>query len=118
MNLIPAALRNKTSRYGEKNVVVVNYANETTSIVDHCVHLLSKDKPRLGDFFEKLKSLKKEVEADCLNPSSKNKTDNLEQLVGVPKPSVVDVNNPTIGSTEDEKSCVSREEKRKQLKKV
>ncbi|GJS48472.1 protein FAR1-related sequence 5 [Tanacetum coccineum] len=29
-----------------KNVVVENYANEATSIVDHCVHLLSKDKPR------------------------------------------------------------------------
>ncbi|GKD51078.1 hypothetical protein Tco_1280054 [Tanacetum coccineum] len=95
-NLIPTALRNKRNRYGEKNVVVENYANEATSIIDHCVHLL----------------------IDCPNPPSKNKTDNLEQLVGVPKPSVVDVNNPTVGSTEDEKSCVSREEKRKQLKKV
>ncbi|GKC16842.1 protein FAR1-related sequence 5, partial [Tanacetum coccineum] len=95
-NLIPAALRNKRNRYGEKNVVVENYANEATSIVDHCVHLLSKDEPRLGAFVEKLKSLKKEVEADCPNPPSKNKTDNLEQLVGVPKPSVVDVNNPSV----------------------
>ncbi|GKE28692.1 hypothetical protein Tco_1444076 [Tanacetum coccineum] len=103
-NLISAALRNKRNRYGEKNVVVENFANEATSIVDHCVHLLSKDEPRLGAFVEKLKSLKKEVEADCLNPPSKNKTDNLEQLVGVSKPA--------------EKSCVSKEEKRKQLKKV
>ncbi|GKF34559.1 hypothetical protein Tco_0107759, partial [Tanacetum coccineum] len=63
---------------------------EATSIVDHCVHLLSKDEPRLGAFVEKLKSLKKEVEADCPNPHR-------------PK---------------DEKSCVSKEEKRKQLKKV
>ncbi|GKD41747.1 FAR1-related sequence 5-like protein [Tanacetum coccineum] len=38
-NLIPAGLRNKRNRYGEKNVVVENYANEATSIVDHCVHL-------------------------------------------------------------------------------
>ncbi|GJZ13702.1 FAR1-related sequence 5-like protein, partial [Tanacetum coccineum] len=80
------SLRNKRNRYGEKNVVVENYANEATFIVDHCVHLLSKDEPRLGAFVEKLKSLKKEVEADCPNPPSKNKTDNLEQLVGVPKP--------------------------------
>ncbi|GJV73298.1 protein FAR1-related sequence 5 [Tanacetum coccineum] len=36
-NLIPAGLRNKRNRYGEKNVVVENYANEATSIVDHCV---------------------------------------------------------------------------------
>nr|GEV54472.1 hypothetical protein [Tanacetum cinerariifolium] len=45
-NLILAALRNKRNRYGEKNVVVENYANEETLIVDHCVNLLSKDEPR------------------------------------------------------------------------
>ncbi|GKB96851.1 protein FAR1-related sequence 5, partial [Tanacetum coccineum] len=45
-NLIPDALRNKRNRYGEKNVVVENFANEATLIVDHCVHLLSKDEPR------------------------------------------------------------------------
>ncbi|GKE25360.1 hypothetical protein Tco_1436872 [Tanacetum coccineum] len=89
-NLIPDALRNKRNGYGEKNVVVENYANEATSIVDHFVHLLSKDEPRLGAFVEKLKSLKKEVEVDCLNPPSKNKNDNLEQLVRVPKPPTVD----------------------------
>ncbi|GJT86934.1 protein FAR1-related sequence 5 [Tanacetum coccineum] len=89
--------------YGLVQLFVHNYANEATSIVDHCVHLLSKDEPRLGAFVEKLKSLKKEVEADCPNPPSKNKTDNLEQLVGVPKPAVVDVNNPTVGSTKGRK---------------
>nr|GEY75489.1 protein FAR1-related sequence 5 [Tanacetum cinerariifolium] len=76
-NLIPAALKNKRNKYGEKNVV-------------RC-------------FVEKLKSLKKEVEADCPNPPSKNKTDNLEQLVEVPKPSAIDVNNPTVGSTKGRK---------------
>ncbi|GKD23404.1 protein FAR1-related sequence 5, partial [Tanacetum coccineum] len=81
-NLIPATLRNKRNRYGEKNV-----------IVDHYVHLLSKDEPRLGTFVEKLKLPKKDVEADYPNPPSKNKTDNLEQLVGVPKPAVVDGRN-------------------------
>nr|GEV63547.1 protein FAR1-related sequence 5 [Tanacetum cinerariifolium] len=98
-NLILAALRNKRNIYGEKNVVVENFANDATLIVDHCVHLLSKDEPRLGAFVEKLKSLKKEVDADCPNPLSKNKTDNLEQLVGVLKPPAVYVNNPTVGST-------------------
>ncbi|GJT07367.1 protein FAR1-related sequence 5 [Tanacetum coccineum] len=116
-NLIPAALRNKRNRYGEKNVVVENYANEATSIVDHCVHLLSKDEPKLGAFVEKLKSLKKEVEADCPNPSSNNKTDNLEQLVGVPKPSVVDVNNPTIGSTKGRKKLRIKGEKENAIEK-
>nr|GEY51993.1 hypothetical protein [Tanacetum cinerariifolium] len=71
-SLIPTALRNKRNKY---------------------------DKPRLGAFVEKLKPLKKDVEADCLNPPSKNKTDNLEQFVGVLKPPVVEVKNPTIGST-------------------
>ncbi|GJZ86804.1 FAR1-related sequence 5-like protein [Tanacetum coccineum] len=55
--------------------------------------------PRLGAFVEKLKSQKKEVEVDCPNPPSKNKTNNLEQFVGVPKPPAIDVNNPTAGST-------------------
>nr|GEW70667.1 protein FAR1-related sequence 5 [Tanacetum cinerariifolium] len=45
-NLIPTALRNKRNKYGKKNVVVENYANEATFIVDHCVHLLSKHEPR------------------------------------------------------------------------
>nr|GFB38213.1 protein FAR1-related sequence 5 [Tanacetum cinerariifolium] len=45
-NLIPAALRNKRNRYGEKNVVGENFANEPTSIVDHFVHLLSNAEPR------------------------------------------------------------------------
>nr|GEY42328.1 protein FAR1-related sequence 5 [Tanacetum cinerariifolium] len=102
-NLIPTALRNKRNIYGEKNVVVENFANEATSIVDYCVHLFSKDEPRLGAFVEKLKSLKKDVEAGCPNPPSKSKTDNLEQLVGVLKPPVVEVNNPTVGSTKGQK---------------
>ncbi|GJW25234.1 protein FAR1-related sequence 5 [Tanacetum coccineum] len=116
-NLIPAGLRNKRNRYGEKNVVVENYANEATSIVDHCVHLLSKDEPRLGAFVEKLKSLKKEVEADCPNPPSKNKTDNLEQLVGVPKPAAVHVNNPTVGSTKGRKKLRIKGGKEKAIEK-
>ncbi|GJQ94152.1 hypothetical protein Tco_0005291 [Tanacetum coccineum] len=80
-------------------MVVENFLNEETLIVDHCVHLLSKDEPRLDAFVEKLKLLKKEVEADCPNPPSKNKTDNLKQLVGVAKPPAVNVNNPSVGTT-------------------
>nr|GEZ40460.1 protein FAR1-related sequence 5 [Tanacetum cinerariifolium] len=117
-NLIPVALRNKRNIYGEKNVVVENFVNEATSIVDHCVHLLSKDEPRLGAFVEKLKSLKKDVEADCPNPPSKNKTDNLEQLVGVPKPPVVEVNNPTVGSTKGQKKLRIKRGKEKVIEKT
>ncbi|GJU38530.1 FAR1-related sequence 5-like protein [Tanacetum coccineum] len=116
-NLIHAALRNKRNRYGEKNVVVENYVDEATSFVDHCVQLLSKDESRLGAFIEKLKSLKKEVEADCPNPPSKNKTDNLEQLVGVSKPPVVDVNNPTVGSTKGRKKLHIKGGKEKAIEK-
>nr|GEY25566.1 protein FAR1-related sequence 5 [Tanacetum cinerariifolium] len=108
---------NKRNIYGEKNVVVENYANEATSIIDHCVHFLSKDEPRLGDFVEKLKSIKKEVEADCPNPPSNNKTDNLEQLVGVPKQPVVDVNNPTFGSTKGQQKLCIKVGKEKAIKK-
>ncbi|GKB54576.1 protein FAR1-related sequence 5 [Tanacetum coccineum] len=116
-NLISVALRNKKNKYGEKNMVVENFANAATLIVDHCVYLLSKDEPRLGAFVEKLKSLNKEVEADCSNPPSKNKTDNLEQLVGVPKPVVVDVNNPTVGSTKGQKKLCIKGGKEKAIEK-
>ncbi|GJY68164.1 protein FAR1-related sequence 5, partial [Tanacetum coccineum] len=92
-NLIPPALRNKRNIYGEKNVVVENCVNEATSIVDHCVHLLSKDEPS---------PLKKRIEADCPNPPSKTKL-----IIGAAcwssKPPTVDVNNPTFGSTKGTK---------------
>nr|GEW74797.1 protein FAR1-related sequence 5 [Tanacetum cinerariifolium] len=117
-NLILDALRNKRNIYGEKNVVVENFANEATLIVDYCVHLLSKDEPRLGAFVEKLKSLKKDVEADCPNPPSKNKTDNLEQLVGLSKPPVVEVNNPTVGSTKGRKKSRIKGGKEKAIEKI
>ncbi|GJS29286.1 FAR1-related sequence 5-like protein [Tanacetum coccineum] len=90
-----------------------------TLIIDHCVHLLSKDEPRLGAFVEKLKLLKKEVEADCPNPPSKNKTDNLEQLVGVPKPAGFVVQNEVcqeevvqekVDLAEDEEELVEEDE--------
>ncbi|GKG53330.1 hypothetical protein Tco_0552598, partial [Tanacetum coccineum] len=35
---------------------------------------------------------------DCPNPPSKNKTDNLEQLVEVAKHPIVDVKNPSVGT--------------------
>nr|GEY81984.1 protein FAR1-related sequence 5 [Tanacetum cinerariifolium] len=114
---LPPHIENKRNRYGEKNVVVENFANEATSIVDHCIHLLSKDEPRLGAFVEKLKSIKKEVEVDCLNPPSKNKNDNLEQLVEVLKPPVVDVNNPTVGSTKGRKRLRIKGGKEKAIEK-
>ncbi|GJU09716.1 hypothetical protein Tco_1132112 [Tanacetum coccineum] len=105
-NLIPATLRNKRNKYGEKNVIVENFANEETSIVDHCVHLLSKDEPRLDAFVKKLKLLKKDVEAD-----------NLEQLVGVPKPLVVDVNNPSVGTNKGRRNLRIKRGKEKAIKK-
>nr|GFA53793.1 protein FAR1-related sequence 5 [Tanacetum cinerariifolium] len=74
-NLIAASWRNKRNIYGEKNVVVENFTNETTSIVDHYVYLLSKDEPRLGAFVEKLKLLKKDVEADCQIPLQRTRLD-------------------------------------------
>nr|GEX06248.1 protein FAR1-related sequence 5-like [Tanacetum cinerariifolium] len=64
-----------------------------------------------------LKSLKKDVEADCPNHPSKNKTDNLEQLVGVPKPPVVKVNNPTVGSTKGRKKLRIKGGKEKAIEK-
>nr|GEW36129.1 protein FAR1-related sequence 5 [Tanacetum cinerariifolium] len=92
-----------------------------------CVHALNEphlceihvvpNEPMLGDFVDKLKSLKKDVEADCPNPPSKNKTDNLEQLVRVLKPPVVEVNNPTVGSTKGRKKLHIKRGKEKTIEK-
>nr|GFC19526.1 protein FAR1-related sequence 5 [Tanacetum cinerariifolium] len=68
-------------------------------------------------FVEKLKSLKKDVEADCPNPPFKNKTDNLEQLVGVSKMHAVEVNNPTVRSTKGRKKLCIKGEKDKAIEK-
>ncbi|GKA62107.1 hypothetical protein Tco_0761626 [Tanacetum coccineum] len=51
------------------------------------------------------------------NPPSKNKTNNLEQLVGVPKPTAVDVNNPTVGSTKGRKKLRIKGGKEKAIEK-
>nr|GEV65745.1 protein FAR1-related sequence 5 [Tanacetum cinerariifolium] len=117
-NIISATFGNKINTYGEKNVVIENFANEATLIVDHCVHFLSKYEPRLGAFVEKLKLLKKDVKADCPNPPSKNKTNNLEQLVGLPKPLLVDVSNPSVGTTKERQKLCIKEGKEKSIKKV
>nr|GEW62309.1 hypothetical protein [Tanacetum cinerariifolium] len=80
-----------------------------------------KDKAKEEDivdlFFKKDGLYKKDVEADCPNPPSKNKTDNLEQLVGVSKPDVVDVNNPYVGSTKGRRNLRIRGEKEKAIEK-
>nr|GEY60650.1 hypothetical protein [Tanacetum cinerariifolium] len=65
----------------------------------------------------KTKVTKKDVKADCPNPPSKNKTDNLEQLVGVSKPAVVDVNNPYVGSTKGRRKLHIKGEKEKAIEK-
>ncbi|PWA85429.1 protein FAR1-RELATED SEQUENCE 5 [Artemisia annua] len=116
-NLIPATLRNKRNRYGEKNEIVENYASEATFIVNYCVHILSKDERRLSAFFEKLKLLKIDVEADCPNPPSKDKLDNLEELVGVPKQAEKTVNNPSLGNPKGRKKLLIKGGKEQTLEK-
>ncbi|GJS36461.1 hypothetical protein Tco_0534843 [Tanacetum coccineum] len=87
--------------------------------VDHCVIFdWSKMSQGLDAFVEKLKLLKKEVEADLPNPLSKNKTDNLEQLVGVAKPPVVNVNNPSVGTTKGRQKLRIKGGKEKAIEKV
>ncbi|PWA77393.1 protein FAR1-RELATED SEQUENCE 5 [Artemisia annua] len=104
---VDALYKEQKEHICEKNEIIENYANESSSIVDHCVHMLSKDEPRLSSFVEKLRLLKIDVEADCPNPPSKNKADNLEELVGVPKPAENTVNNPALGNPKGRKKlCI------------
>ncbi|PWA88116.1 protein FAR1-RELATED SEQUENCE 5 [Artemisia annua] len=91
-----------SAKYAEE-IVAYEHNDESEAIKNHCVHILSKDKPRLASFVEKLRLLKIDVEADCPNPPSKNKADNLEELVGVPKPAEKTVNNPSLGNPKGRK---------------
>ncbi|GJW69291.1 hypothetical protein Tco_0123715 [Tanacetum coccineum] len=79
---------------------------------------LSKSTNQEWRFCDKVKVTKgKRFESGYPNPPLKNKTDNLEQLVGVPKPSVVDVNNPTVGSTKGQKTLRIKGGKEKSIEK-
>ncbi|GJT62433.1 hypothetical protein Tco_1005966 [Tanacetum coccineum] len=91
--------------------------DDTVNMFFKKMEFISKDEPRLDAFVEKLKLLKKEVEADCPNPLSKNKTDNLEQLVGVAKPPVVNVNNPSVGTTKGRQKLRIKDGKEKAIEK-
>lgn len=96
-DIIPPELRTRVNRYGNVNVPVQNMANEVTSIVDECMHLLSNDEKRFQEFVEKMKVLKTEIEANVQNPPSKKKDDVIVKLIGVSKPDTIEIENPPVG---------------------
>ncbi|PWA81226.1 FAR1 DNA binding domain-containing protein [Artemisia annua] len=62
-DIIPPELRRKRNIYGEKNVEIERLTNEATSVVDECLFRLGDKVEKMGDFVEKLKKLRTEVEA-------------------------------------------------------
>jgi hypothetical protein len=96
-DIIPPELRRKRNRYGEKNVEVERLTNEATYVVDDCLFRLSNNVEKMGEFVEKLKTLKTEVEAEVPNPPSSKTADVIGEHYAISNPEETIVNNPTKG---------------------
>ncbi|XP_071713953.1 uncharacterized protein [Rutidosis leptorrhynchoides] len=94
-DIIPPELRSRRNRYGNENIVVHDSVNEITSVVYDCVELVGSDEKMLKVVLEKLKLLKKEVEAQVPKPSKK-KDDIIGNMIGVSKPSTIEIQNPPV----------------------
>ena len=119
-DIIPPALRRKRNRYGEKNVEVERLTNEANSVVDDCLFRLSNNVEKMGNFVEKLKILKTEVEAEVPNPPSSKTGDVIGEHYAISNPEERIVNNPTKATnkgniTEKERNKRRKSEKEKAL---
>ncbi|XP_071694831.1 uncharacterized protein [Rutidosis leptorrhynchoides] len=95
-DIIPPELRSRRNRYGNENIAVQNSINEITSVVDNCVELIGQDETMLQVLLEKVKMVKKEVEAQ-VPKQFKKKDDVIQEMVGVSKPNSLDIQNPPVG---------------------
>ncbi|XP_071727962.1 uncharacterized protein [Rutidosis leptorrhynchoides] len=96
-DIIRLELRSRRNRYGNENIVVHDFVNEITSVSYDCVELVGSDEKMLKVVLEKLKLLKKEVEAQVPKPSKK-KDDIIGNMIGVSKPSTIEIQNPPVGN--------------------
>ncbi|PWA62533.1 FAR1 DNA binding domain-containing protein [Artemisia annua] len=94
--------------------------NEATSVVDECLFRLGDNVEKMGDFVEKLKKLRTEVEAEVPNHPSIEMGDVSGEHYTILKPNKKTVNNPTkVGNkgniTEKERNKRRKSEKDKAL---
>ncbi|XP_071727302.1 protein FAR1-RELATED SEQUENCE 5-like [Rutidosis leptorrhynchoides] len=94
-DIIPPELRSRRNRYGNENIVVQDSVNEITLVVYDCVELVGSDEKMLKVVLEKLKLLKKEVEAQVPKPSKK-KDYIIGNMIGVSKPSTIEIQNSPV----------------------
>ncbi|PWA34659.1 FAR1 DNA binding domain, Zinc finger, SWIM-type, MULE transposase domain, FHY3/FAR1 family [Artemisia annua] len=94
-DIIPPELRRKRNRYRGKNVEVERLTNKATSVVDECLFMLGDNVEKMGDFVEKLKMLKTQVEAEVPNHPSIETGDVIGEHYAISKPNEKTVNNPT-----------------------
>ncbi|XP_071687161.1 uncharacterized protein [Rutidosis leptorrhynchoides] len=112
-DIIPPELRSRRNRYGNENIVVQDSVNEITSVVYDCVELVGSDEKMLKVVLKKLKLLKKEVEAQ-VPKLSKKKDDIIGNMIGVSKPSTIEIQNPPVGNYKgcaNDKRLMSEKEK-------
>lgn len=92
-NLIPAELKRK--RVTETSVYD-KLSNEATTTFDECMKLIGNNEEKLGDFVHTLKKIKTDIETSTSEVEPANKTDIIEKLHGVAKPTVVEIQNPDV----------------------
>ncbi|PWA41700.1 FAR1 DNA binding domain-containing protein [Artemisia annua] len=116
-DIIPPELRRKRNRYGEKNVEIERLTNEATSVVDECLFRLGDKVDKMGDFVEKLKKLRTEVEAEVPNHPSIETGDVIGEHFAISKPDKKTINNPTKVNNKGnitEKECNKRRKSEKE----
>jgi len=98
---------------GKKNVEVERLTNEVTCLLDDCLFRLGSDVVKMGEFVEKMKKLKKEVQDEVPNAPSGKTADVIGEHFAISKPEKKTVNNPTKASNKGNISEAERNKRRK-----
>ncbi|PWA51210.1 FAR1 DNA binding domain-containing protein [Artemisia annua] len=122
-NALPAHLREKRHRYGPCIEETEILASKLTSTLEDTIELIRNDPEKLSALLTKIEELKKETEADIppqVEPQNKDAL--YEDLLGVKRPDVIDIENPlmcnTKGNRKGHSRIVSESEKGKNKTKV
>lgn len=94
-DLIPTELLMKRIWSGETNEKRTKLVHEGRAAFDHRISMLSNDDDKLEEYVKQLVELKKEIDASMPSKILQNKDSLMESIVGVSKPDVIEIHNPT-----------------------
>ncbi|PWA50146.1 FAR1 DNA binding domain, Zinc finger, SWIM-type, MULE transposase domain, FHY3/FAR1 family [Artemisia annua] len=108
-NVLPAHLREKRHMYGPCIEETEILASKLTSTLEECIELIRNDPEKLSALLTKIQELKKETGADIPPQAEPQNKDALyEDLLGVKRPDVIDIENPIICNTKGNQKGHSR----------